>query len=207
MSRPDERERRIVEWDRRAACYEASTAGLERRFLFASRRWVCERATGQTLEVAVGTGLNLPCYGPDVELTGIEWSPAMLRLAAARARELGRDADLRVGDAMSLPFPDGAFDSVVCTYALCCIRDERAALAEMVRVLRPGGHVLLADHVASSLVPLRLLQGLLDLATVPLQGEHYRRRPIATLRTLDVSIVASERLHLGVIERVHARRR
>lgn len=73
--------------------------GFYERLLFrGGREWVCSQAAGEVLEIAVGTGRNLPHYSAGVRLTGIELSPAMLEIARARARELGRDADLRVGD-------------------------------------------------------------------------------------------------------------
>jgi len=192
-------------WDRQAGAYDVRTAGVERRWLAASRRWVCARAHGDTLELAIGTGANLPHYPPDVALTGVDWSAEMLRAARRRAERTGRTVDLRRADATALPFPDDAFDTVVSTYAFCCIPDVRAALTEALRVLRPGGDLLLADHVVATSWPLRAVQHAVELFSVPLQGEHYTRRPIAVLRTLGVEIVASDRLHLGAVERVHSR--
>ena len=126
------------------------------RLLFAGgREWVCSQASGEVLEIAVGTGRNLPHYPEDVRVTGIEFSPAMLAIARARARELRRDADLRAGDARALDFPDERFDTVVCTLSLCTIVDDRAAVAEARRVLRPGGRFLLLEHVRSPGVHLR----------------------------------------------------
>ncbi|MFI7024008.1 class I SAM-dependent methyltransferase [Micromonospora sp. NPDC049900] len=193
-------------WDDRAGGYDRCTASAERRLLGASRRWVCRRATGHTLEVAVGTGLNLPHYPADVRLRGVDFSPRMVRAAGRRAAELGRRVTLAAADATALPFADARFDTVVCTFALCCVADERAALTEALRVLRPGGNLLLADHVAASHPLLRAAQHVVDLVSVPLRGEHYTRRPLHTLRQLDVEVLAAERLSYGAIERVHARR-
>src|SRR5438093_13575407 len=86
------------------------------RLLFAGgREWVCKQAEGEVLEIGIGTGRNLPHYRDDVRLTGIELSPAMLEIAGTRARELGREIDLRVGDAQAVEFADDSFDTVVCT--------------------------------------------------------------------------------------------
>lgn len=193
-------------WDRQASTYDERTAGVERRFLAESRRWVCGRARGSTLEVAVGTGANLPYYLDDVALTGVDWSTAMLEVAAARARRLGRDIGLSRADAAALPFAAESFDSVVCTFSLCSVPDERGALLEALRVLRPGGSLLLADHVAASFWPLRALQHVADLITVPLQGEHWTRRPLKHLARLGAVVEETERLTLGAIERVDARK-
>lgn len=198
--------RLIAFWDRQAPSYDPRMAGIERRFFADSRDWVCGRAHGATLEVAIGTGANLAHYPGEVALTGIDWSPAMLAVARREADRVHRPVTLQRADATALPFSAESFDTVVSTFALCCIPDERAALAEALRVLRPGGSLLLVDHIGASFWPLRVLQHVADLVTVPLQGEHYTRRPARTLRELGVSAEESERFSLGAIERVHARK-
>ena len=139
-------------------------------------------------------------------MTGIELSPAMLEIARARARELGRDADLRVGDAQALDFPDECFDTVVCTLSLCTIPDDRAAVAEARRVLRPGGGLLLLEHVRSPLLPVRMGQRLLDPLFVRFEGDHLLREPLEHLRTEGFEIERLERAKLGIVERVAARK-
>ncbi|MEU9832067.1 methyltransferase domain-containing protein [Streptosporangium sp. NPDC048047] len=201
------RERRLRRyWDRQADSYDRRMAFAERRFFGDTRRWLCGQAAGDVLEVAAGTGLNLPHYPPGIRLTGVEWSDAMLVIARRRARALGLVADLRQGDARALEFPDARFDTVVCTFSLCAIPDEETALAEMARVLRSGGLLLLADHVVSTSWPVRVLQTLADAVSVPLQGEHYRRRPLPRVRAMGFGIERHERLTRGVIERFAARK-
>lgn len=198
------RERLIGYWDDQAAVFDQRIASVERRFFADSRRWVCRRATGSTLELAVGTGLNFPHYPATLRIIGVEWSPRMLQVADRNSRRLGRSVGLVRADAMALPFPDEQFDTVVCTFALCCIPDERLALTEAIRVLRPGGNLLLADHIIASNPALRALEHMVELVTVPLQGEHYTRRPLNTVRQLGLTILDSERLTHGAIEHVHA---
>ncbi|NUW40862.1 class I SAM-dependent methyltransferase [Nonomuraea rhodomycinica] len=181
-------------------------AFAERRFFGDTREWLCRQASGEVLEVAIGTGLNLAHYPGDVRLTGVEWSEAMLAVARRRARSLGVPADLRQADAQALPYPEASFDTVVCTFALCAIPDESRALAEMDRVLRPGGLLLLADHVASSSWPVRALQAAADLVSVPLQGEHFRRRPLPQVTALGYTVERHDRFKLGMIERFTARK-
>lgn len=193
-------------WDRRAPTYDTKMAGVERRFLADSRRWVCGRARGSTLEVAVGTGANLRHYPRNVDLTAVDWSQAMLDAARQQAEQVGRTVAFHRADAGALPFPAGTFDTVVVTFSLCCVPDEHAALVEALRVLRPGGSLLLADHVVSSSWWLRAAQRVVEVASIPLQGEHYTRRPVTTLAGLGVCVEESERLSLGAIERVHARK-
>ena len=204
---PTAREERLRHhWDEGAERYDERIAPLERRYLAASRAWVGERARGEVLEVAIGTGLNLPHYGRDTRLTAVELSEGMLAVARRRMTQLGLDVDARVGDGQDLPFDDESFDAVVCTYSLCGFEDHRRGIEEMVRVLRPGGSLLLADHVGSTNPVFRVGQWLLQAVTIPLQGEHFTRRPRLVVESMRLEVVAADRLHHGFIERVHARR-
>jgi ubiquinone/menaquinone biosynthesis C-methylase UbiE len=201
----DRGERLRRSWDRQAATFDDRMTPLERRFLADTRSWLCGQATGEVLEVAIGTGLNLPHYPASARLTGVEWSAAMLEVARDRAERLRRPVELHRADARHLRFPDARFDTVVCTFSLCGIPDPKVALAEMARVLRPGGLLLLADHVGSSVWPVRLLQVLADAVTVPWQGEHWCRRPLPWVRELGLRVERHDRFGLGIIERLAAR--
>jgi ubiquinone/menaquinone biosynthesis C-methylase UbiE len=193
-------------WDKHARRYDRQMQFFDRKLFGDTRVWICQQATGHVLEVAIGTGLNLDFYPDEVRLTGVDLSPAMLDQARDRAGTLGRTVDLQEGDAQALAFPDNSFDTVVCTFSLCAIPNDRQAVAEMRRVLRPGGRLLLADHIAGSARPTRAVQWLLDLITVPLQGEHFRRRPLEQVRTQGFQVERQERFKLGIVERLAARK-
>ena len=193
-------------WDKESVSYDKQIQFFERLLALDDRAWVCSQATGDTLEVGIGTGLNLPLYPGEVRLTGVDFSPAMLDIARRRARQLGRNTDLREADALALPFPDASFDTVVATYVLCAVPDEQRALKEMNRVLRPGGLLLLADHIAGSAWPMRAIQRLLEVFTVPLQGEHFLRRPLGHVEAEGLIIEQRQRFKLGLIERLAARK-
>ncbi|MFI6423605.1 class I SAM-dependent methyltransferase [Promicromonospora sp. NPDC050880] len=201
-SRPDRLRRH---WDRQAAGYDARMSRAD-RLLGDTRAWVCGQATGRVLEVAVGTGLNLGLYPASATLAGMDLSPAMLELARRRADELGRDVDLSVGDAQRLEFADASFDTVVCTFGLCSVPDDRGAVDEMVRVLRPGGLLLLADHVVSTSAPIRVLQALAELYTVPAENEHFRRRPLVHVQAAGLEVERHDRFSRGTVERLAARK-
>jgi len=194
-------------WDKHAATYDREMAFLERVLFEDGRAWACAQASGDALEVAIGTGRNLPFYPVDIRLTGVEFSPAMLELARQRADTLGRHVDLRLGDAHELDLPEASFDTVVCTLSLCGIAGDRRALAEMQRVLRPGGRLILLDHVAGSPSWVRGLQWLLERITIPLQGEHFLRRPLEVVQALGYVIEFSQRSKLGIVERLVGRKR
>jgi ubiquinone/menaquinone biosynthesis C-methylase UbiE len=200
------RERWRRYWNKESAAYDKQMQRFERLLAPDTRAWVCSQASGQTLEVGVGTGLNLALYPGEITLTGIDFSPAMLEVARRRARKVGREVDLREADALDLPFPDACFDTVVATYVLCAVPDDGRALSEMVRVLRPGGLLLLADHIASGAWPVRAIQRLIEVVTVPLQGEHFLRRPLGHVKAAGLQVEQRQRFRLGMIERIAARR-
>ncbi|MEV6846516.1 class I SAM-dependent methyltransferase [Actinoplanes sp. NPDC051411] len=194
-------------WDEVAPRYDRAMRFLERFQFRGGREWVCSRARGDVLEVAVGTGLNLALYPPEARLTGVDLSPEMLAWARSRSAALGRAIELKEADVEALPFDDGAFDTVVCTLAMCAVPDERTALLEMCRVLRPGGLLLLLDHIGSNWWPIWAGQRLLEIYTIPHGGEHMTRRPRPIVEGAGLLIEESERLKAGTVERIAARKR
>ena len=193
-------------WDKKSRSYDREMRFFERILFGDARDWACSRASGDVLEVAVGTGLNLDKYPKEVRVTGIDLSEQMLDIARDRARELGRDVELRQGDAHALPFDETSFDTVVCTFGLCAIPDIDTALDEMTRVLRPGGKLILVDHVASSSRVARGVQRALEVVTIPIGGEHFLRRPLTKVRQRAYTVEQAERFKIGLVERVVARR-
>ncbi|MCW3816891.1 methyltransferase domain-containing protein [Micromonospora sp. DR5-3] len=199
---PAAKQRRV--WDRTAPSYDRQIAFLERTMFSGGREWLGARARGRVLEVAIGTGRNLPHYPADVTLSGIELSPAMLDIARQRAADLGRTVDLYEGDAERLPFNDASFDTVVCALSLCTIPNPVKGISEMKRVLVPGGRLLLLDHVRSTWPPVHAAQWLLERVTIRAAGEHFTRRQLPLVRAAGFEIVETERLKAGTVERVHA---
>jgi ubiquinone/menaquinone biosynthesis C-methylase UbiE len=193
-------------WDKHSRSYDKQMGFFDRHLFGDSRTWACGQATGNVLEVAVGTGLNLEAYPDDINLTGIDWSDAMLDIARDRSSQLGRTATLQQADAHELPFDDASFDTVVCTFGLCAIPDHTRAITEMTRVLRPGGRLILVDHIESTSPVVRAVQRLLEIFTVPLGGEHFLRRPMNQVRAAGMEIDKVDRFKLGLVERLVARK-
>jgi SAM-dependent methyltransferase len=207
---PEERARgnelRRTEYREDAETYDREAAWIE-RWLFgqAHRGWACSRATGATLEVAVGTGLNLPLYPAGTVVTGIDLSPEMLALARLRAAELGRPVELALGDAQELPFADASFDTVLSTYAMCSVPDLVQTVGEMHRVLKTGGRLILVDHIRSSVRPIFWIQRLMERSPERIDGE-LTRRPLLEVEAAGFAIEDSARSRGGMIERLVARR-
>lgn len=190
--------------DKQAPRYDRQISFFERVLFGDGRAWVCSQAHGKVLELACGTGRNLPLYGKDIELTAIELSPQMLAIGRRRAGELGHPADLRLGDVQALEFPDQSFDTVTCTLGFCTIPDTRAAAAEALRVLRPGGQLLLLEHVRSPSPIVRGTQRLLEPLAVRFEADHLLREPLDYLPGVGFEIDEVQRLKWGIVERLRA---
>jgi ubiquinone/menaquinone biosynthesis C-methylase UbiE len=122
----------------------------ERAGVRALRKQLLGEARGCTVDVGSGTGLNLPHYPDDLdELILTEPDPAMRSRLEKRLHHSGRRARLLDAPAERLPFPDGSVDTVVSTFVLCTVDAPELALREIVRVLRPDGHLLFIEHVRS----------------------------------------------------------
>jgi len=198
-----ERVRRLM--DKQAPRYDRQMDFFDRVLFGGGREWACSQADGEVLEIAVGSGRNLPFYPSETSLTAIEFSPEMLELARKRASELRRKADLRLGDAQALEFADESFDTVVCTLALCTIPDPEKAVSECHRVLRHGGRFLALEHVRSPAPVVRAVQRALDPLTVRFEGDHLVREPLEYLRAAGFEVEQLERSKWGIVERVVAR--
>lgn len=128
------------------------------------------RLGGQILDVGVGTGLELPMFDTRVRLTGVDLSEPMLRRAQQRvnARGLGNVDGLIVMDAVQLGFPDNYFDAVVAPFVLTVVPDPHASLDELARVVRPGGEIILVNHIGSSKGPIAWIESLLGKCSTEL---------------------------------------
>ena len=112
------------------------------------RRQVVPLARGAVFELGCGGGFNQQLYDPAgiSRFAGIDPNARLLDAARARAQASGLSADLRSGVGEDIPFADGTFDAVVCTYTLCSVSDQARVLAELRRVLKPGGRLLYLEH-------------------------------------------------------------
>ena len=158
---------------------------FERWTIRDSREWVCRQATGRTLEVGVGTGRNLRWYPPEVELVAVDLDGERLEIARERADETSQAIRVIAADGHRLPFGPDTFDTVVCTLALCDVRDRATVLSEARRVIRPGGVLLLVDHF---------------------EPRWRHGRPATLGERVGFAIVERQRLWAGYFERVRLRK-
>ena len=191
-------------YDASAPRYDGKIRLSEWLLFGGGRKWVADNAAGRVLEVAVGTGRNLPYYPSGASVTGIDLSGAMISIARTRVSE--QAAALQIADAQHLPFPDNCFDTVVATLALCSIPDDAAATREMARVLRPDGTLVLLEHVRSPQRFIRFAQRLLEPMFLRLEGDHLLREPEKRVAEAGLRLEFVQRSKLGIVLRLLARK-
>ncbi|GAA1214385.1 class I SAM-dependent methyltransferase [Kitasatospora nipponensis] len=182
-----------------AAAYDTINGPAERAGLRERRRDLLARASGATIEIGAGTGLNLPHYPAAVDrLVLVEPDPHMRRRLRAHAAGLERSTEILDASVERLPFPDATFDTAVVTFALCSVPEEQVALAEIARVLRPGGRLLFLEHVRSGDPKVAAKQDSRPFP-YPLIGCHPNR---ATLEAIEASPLTVESVLRGVVPKV-----
>ena len=146
-------------YSRWAPFYDAAFAWVMRPGRVATAA-LLNQTGGRVLDVGVGTGLELPMFGPTVKVTGIDLCEPMLNIARKRVEthNLGNVEDLLVMDAMDLKFPDASFDAVIGPYVLTVVPEPERTLDEMARVVKPGGEIILSNHIGAESGPVAVFE-------------------------------------------------
>ncbi len=176
-----------------AAGYDRLCASAERGWMGERRAALLDAARGTVLEIGAGTGSNLDHYPPLERLILSEPSPHMRRRLANRAAAAGLRVEVLDAAAEDLPLPDDSVDTVVVTLVLCSVPDVGAAIAEIRRVLRPDGRLLMIEHVRGEGRVARA-QDLADRVWPHLaQGCHPNRDTAAAVAAAGFSRIEAER--------------
>lgn len=155
---------------------------------------------GRVLELGVGTGLSFRHYPREVEqLVAVEPEPTMRANAAKAVREVALDVQLLDGTSDALPAPDASVDAAVVSQVLCSVPDQVRALAELRRVLRPGGELRFYEHVLSPNEAGRRVQRALDATVWPpmLGGCHLARDTAAAITAAGFEVRELRRFRIG----------
>ena len=193
-------------FDKMATRYDRQMGFWERILFGDARRWATSRARGHVLEIAVGTGLNLPFYPQDTEVLGVDLSNGMLDIARKRVadRGLANHVELRQADVQQLDLPDASVDTVVSTFTICVIPDPAAAAREAYRVLRPGGRFVLVEHGPSSRPLLRAGMAAIERITIRFDADHLTRDPVPYVSAAGFDIGELDRAKAGIVFRLVA---
>jgi ubiquinone/menaquinone biosynthesis C-methylase UbiE len=186
-------------YQRLAPMYDQMEALSERRFHpWRQRLWSLVQGP-RVLEVGVGTGKNMPFWPPAVAMTAIDLTPGMLDKAQQRAAELKVRTDLRLGDVQALEFPDASFDTAVATFVFCSVPDPVLGLRELKRVVKPGGQIILLEHMRSPNKVIGTIMDVLNPLVVRVMGANINRRTVENVQRAGWLIEQAEDLGMGGI--------
>ncbi len=171
-------------YDRLAPFYDALEGALEGLFFKKWRETIWSQAKGpDILEVGVGTGKNFPFYPRIARITAIDFSPKMLERAEHKKRRKNIDVDLDLQDVESLPYADNCFDTVVATFVFCSVPHPKKGLQELYRVCKPGGQVLLLEHVLSSNKIMAMMMNLMNPVIKSIFGANINRQTVKNVQS------------------------
>jgi ubiquinone/menaquinone biosynthesis C-methylase UbiE len=178
-----------------AAMYDRSLRATEEGGLREMRRELLAGAGGRVVELGAGTGVNLDLYPDEIEdLVAVEPDPHMAKRLRAKLAESPRAASVVEAPAERLPFADSSFDTAVATLVLCTVPDPVSALAELARVLKPGGRLLFVEHVRAEEPGLAHWQDRLEKPWRFLgDGCHCNRDTVATIEASPLQLEDVER--------------
>jgi len=192
-------------YDRNAFIYDLMELPMERLRFSGWRSRLTERIKGPcALEVGVGTGKNLPYYPHDVSVTAIDFSPRMLARAIKRARSTGTPVDLQQMDVQQLDFADAGFDTVFATFVFCSVPDPVKGLSELRRVCKPGGRLLLLEHMRPENPLLGTIFDGFNFMAVGLTGANINRRTVNNVKKAGWQLKKIENLSLDIVRWIEA---
>lgn len=189
-----------------AFAYDLFMTPIEKSGLRRLRGKILKLVKGENvLEIGVGTGLNVPFYPNGVEIVGVELKFEMLRRARRRAKKFGRKTFFICASAEALPFKDEVFDAVFATFVFCEVEKPKKGFSEILRVLKPGGKIILLEHVRPD---GRFISKIFDVGNLftSLFGENINRKTAEIALESGVVIERVEDIYDGVVKLIIGRK-
>lgn len=185
-------------YDRVAPVYDIQEAAIERVAFRLWRRQLWSLVEGgRILEVGIGTGKNVPYYPEGAHVTAIDLSTKMLARGRKQISARCAEVDLSLMDAQRLAFPDDTFDAAVATFVFCSVPDAVQGLRELRRAVKPGGYIILLEHVRVNKPVIGGLMDWLDPLIARLMGPHINRRTVENVKKAELEIERVEELAPG----------
>lgn len=189
-------------YDRCSRVYDIFEQPMELMLL---KRWRIELAKelyGKVLEVGVGTGKNIMYYPDNMDITAIDFSDMMLSKAKQKAEKLNKKTTIIHMDAQQMSFQDDTFDCIFTTCVFCSVPDPIQGLREIRRVCKPGGKIIMLEHVRSENKILGILMDLFNPVTVNLYGANINRRTVDNIKLAGFSDIEVINLAGDIVKKI-----
>lgn len=194
-------------YDRIAPYFDGLEAMMEGLFFKKWREKLWAKVDGHhILEVGVGTGKNFDYYPKDARITAIDFSEAMLKQATLKKDRKNTNVELELMDVQSLPFADNSFDTVIGSFVFCSVPSAVKGLKELYRVCKPGGQVLLLEHVLSSKPVIAGIMNLINPVVVSLFGANINRNTVKNVKACAFESVRVDEHSGDIIKLIEARK-
>jgi ubiquinone/menaquinone biosynthesis C-methylase UbiE len=194
-------------YDRIAPYFDGLEAVMEGLFFKRWRQKLWAKVDGHhILEVGVGTGKNFDYYPADARMTAIDFSPQMLKQAAQNKDRKAVAVELDLMDVQSLSFADNSFDTVIGTFVFCSVPLPLKGLKELYRVCKPGGQVLLLEHVLSSKPLIARVMNFFNPVVVALVGANINRNTVKHVKACGFASVRVDARSGDMIKLIEARK-
>ncbi len=193
-------------WDRAAATFDFMAGeGAEKRWRPNKRKLFSRMGEGNILFMALGTGLDIECFPPNRSLQAIDISAEMMKYAKPRIAQYSGEIQTKVMDVHNMPFPENHFDQVFTSCTFCSVPRPAEGLKAILKVLKPGGELLMFEHTGSRYFPFNLMLNIMTPLTAKI-GPDMNRPTVESVRRAGFEIIEVENIYLDVVKTIRAQK-